>query len=153
MTKVMDRDAKGRQKAHEPTDQNRRSVKTMAAMGLNGEQVAAILGIAERTVWKHYGNEMRIGAPEAHAMVGQSLFLQAVGGPERDWEKARVAATIFYCKSRMGWRETTDVNLRGVVASYDLSKLSDSELRNLEQILGEITVVGGGEGGDSAPGG
>jgi hypothetical protein len=37
--------------------------------------------------------------------VGHSLFLNAVGGVERDWTKANMRAAEFYARTRMRWVE------------------------------------------------
>jgi hypothetical protein len=50
----------------------------------------------------------------------------ATGGPRRLWHKAVPSMTIFWLKTRMGWKETAQ--MQHTVGSYDLSRLSDDDL-------------------------
>lgn len=88
-----------------PTAQNRKVVEAMSATGLTQLQIASALGISDKTLRKFYRFELDVAAIKANAAVGQSLFLQAVGGPTRDWEKANTTAGIWWSKARMGWKE------------------------------------------------
>jgi len=134
---------------HVPTEQNRKTVKMMLAAGLKQAQVCMVLDISDRTLRKYYSREIECAEPEMFAVVGQSLMLQAIGGPERDWKQANTSAAIFIAKTRMGWKEPAqDVNLRGAVGTYDLSKLDDDGLRRLKEIIGAIAVDGGDRRGD-----
>lgn len=138
------------QPPHEPTEQNRKTVKMMIAAGLKQAQVCSVLDISEPTLRKYYAREIEAAEPEVFAMIGQSLIFQAIGGPDRDWTKAIPAAGIFIAKTRMGWKEPPqDVNLRGAVGTYDLSKLDDERLKLLESILGTVAVTRGDPSGDS----
>ena len=84
--------------AHQPTDQNRLQVKTLAAVGIRHEDIAAKLGISADTLTKYYRQELDDGRVDANALVAKSLFEQAKAG--------NTTAMIFWLKTRAGWKET-----------------------------------------------
>ena len=58
-----------------PTDEHRRMVKSMAAVGIPQEQIAIKVGIrSPKTLRKHFPNELALGATEANYKVAQTLF-------------------------------------------------------------------------------
>lgn len=71
----------------------------LARIGTPQEVIGDVLGIHRETVAKHYRRELDLSAAEANAEVANSLYQNAVNG--------QVAAQIFWCKSRLGWRETS----------------------------------------------
>ena len=82
-----------------PTVEQRRVVKSVAAYGMPQAQIAAMIGLrSEKTLRKHFRNELDLGAAEANGAVAQSLFRMATV------EKRPVAA-IFWLKCRAAWRE------------------------------------------------
>lgn len=83
---------------HEPTDQNRLQAKTLAAVGIRHEDIAAKLGISADTLTKYYRKELDDGRVDANAVVAKSLYEQAKTG--------NTAAMIFWLKTRAGWKET-----------------------------------------------
>jgi len=64
--------------AHQPTDQNRLQVKTLAAVGIRHEDIAVKLGISADTLTKYY----------------------------RQAKNGNTTAMIFWLKTRAGWKET-----------------------------------------------
>jgi hypothetical protein len=90
---------------HHSTGASRRYVASMASVGLAQEAMAAVLEISVETLVKHYATEIATAAAAANEAVGRSLWLQAVGGPKKDWTKAVPAAGIWWTKSRMRWKE------------------------------------------------
>jgi transposase len=83
---------------HEPTEQTRLQAKTLAAVGIRHEDIAAKLGITADTLTKYYRKELDDGRVDANAQIGKSLFEQARAG--------NTAAMIFWLKTRAGWKET-----------------------------------------------
>jgi hypothetical protein len=81
-----------------PTDEQRRIVETMAGYGIPETGIAAFLSISAKTLRKHFRRELDIGIINANAAVTQCLFKLATSGK-------CPAATIFWQKSRAGWRE------------------------------------------------
>jgi hypothetical protein len=80
-------------------------VASMASVGITQEDMAAVLEISVETFVKHYAVELTTAAAAANEAVGKSLWLQAVGGPTRDWTKAVPTAGIWWSKTRMRWKE------------------------------------------------
>ena len=87
---------------YEPTPDQRRTVKTMAGFGIPQEDIAGFLGIGDKTLRRHFREELDRGVTEANAKVAQSLFQMATQGKN-------VAAAIFWMKARAGWREMHEV--------------------------------------------
>ena len=103
----------------EPTDEQRRTVKAMAGLGVPHEGIAALLEIDDKTLRKHFHPELARGSVEATAKVAQSLFQMATSGKN-------VAAAIFWMKARAGWREKHELQVTTKPA--DMNALSDEEL-------------------------
>jgi hypothetical protein len=74
--------------AHQPTDQNRLQVKTLAAVGIRHADTLA----------KYYRQELDDGRVDANAVIAKSLYEQAKNG--------NTTAQIFWLKTRAGWKET-----------------------------------------------
>jgi hypothetical protein len=66
--------------------------------------------------------------------VAQSAYLQSVGGPDREWQKADGAMTRFWLEHRMGWRAPPD-RLMSLNANLDLDRLSEAQLEQLEALM------------------
>jgi hypothetical protein len=91
---------------HVPTDMTRRVVEEMASYGAQHEKIMAVIGVgSHNTLKKHYQRELELGMINAERGLVRSLHYQAVGGPNRDWEKARLGATIALLRFRHGWKE------------------------------------------------
>jgi hypothetical protein len=111
-----------------PTDEARKMVDAMAAYGIPQPQIAAVLGIHQETLRKHFRKELDTAYIKANSSVAQYLFENAKSG--------NVTAQIFWLKTRAGWKEPPQAHQHsGAVGTYDLSKLSEDELERLEAIL------------------
>lgn len=95
---------KGRGNRWVPTDEQRRQVKMLAAMGTPHVDIGLVVGVSAPTLRKACKHELAVGGVEANAKVAQSLFRQAT-----DPRKPNVAAGIFWAKSRMGWSDRPDL--------------------------------------------
>jgi hypothetical protein len=72
----------------------------MAAYGVPETAIARVLGISPMTLRKYFKEELATAHVKANSAVAQSLYRKAIGdGPQS------VTAAIFWCKTRMGWRE------------------------------------------------
>ncbi len=80
------------------TDEARQKVQYMAGIGLQQEHIAQIVGCAPKTLRRCFRDELDRGIAHAHALVAKCLFNLIKSG--------NVAATLFYLKTRMGWRES-----------------------------------------------
>lgn len=92
-------------KAHEPTDDNRKKIESMAGYGLPQDQIAKVMRISEATLKKYYAEELSRGAAVANSLVAESLFKQCRQG--------NTTALIFWAKTRMGWKDTTALEHSG----------------------------------------
>lgn len=90
---------------HKPTDENRRVVKMLSAVGTRYEDIATKLGITDDTLRKHYKVELDEGRIEANASVAQTLYQQAKNG--------NTTAAIFWLKTRAQWRENDRLEVTG----------------------------------------
>ena len=92
-------------KKYTPTIENKKLVKTLAAVGITFEDIATKLEISSDTLVKYYKKELDDGRIDANASIGQTLFQQA--------KKGNTAAAIFWLKTRARWKETQAVELSG----------------------------------------
>jgi hypothetical protein len=92
------------------TVEQRKMVRSLAAYGTRQEDIARCIGLrSAKTLRRHFREELDRAATEANAQVAQSLYQQATSGK-------KTAATIFWLKTRAGWREPIAGALRPVEA-------------------------------------
>lgn len=89
-----------------PSDEQRRTVKALAAVGVPHDAIAGYIDVDPKTLRKAFRLELDHGALEATAKVGQTLF--SIATVDRN-----VAACIFWLKARAGWREKQQVEVTG----------------------------------------
>ena len=87
--------------AHVPTDQTRSLVALCMFANMTHEQAAAVVGISEPTLRKHYEAELSNGKSKMLARVVNNLYSNAT--QTRDMKAANTAA-IFILKQH-GWRD------------------------------------------------
>ena len=81
------------------TEDRRRTVRAMAGFGMTQQDIATSLGLrSTKTLRKHFPKELGGGTVDAKARVAQTLYQMATSGKHP-------AATIFWTKVRLGWRE------------------------------------------------
>ena len=95
-------------KPFNPTDDQRRLVKSMAAFGIPHEDIARKIGITAKTLRKHFSAELAGGNTDANYKVVQTLFEMATSGE-------CPAATIFWAKTRCRFRERSSDDDRPAV--------------------------------------
>jgi hypothetical protein len=84
-----------------PTDEQRKYVSQMIAVGIPQEQVARAIvegGIAVETLQKHFDEEIATASIKANAKIGGAAFNKAVGGDPQ--------MIKWWTATRMGWKET-----------------------------------------------
>lgn len=91
--------------AHIPTDVTKAQVESASGLGLPHEQIAALIGISDVTLRKHYKVELAVGKAKASAKIAQTLFNKAVKGD--------TTAGIWWTKAQMGWSEKTQHEITG----------------------------------------
>src|SRR5271157_3068461 len=121
-----------------PNDKDRAIVEAMGRVCTH-DQIARVIGISDVTMRKYYRRELDIAKDKVDAAVGQTLIFQALGGPEQNWEKAIPASTIFYAKTRMGWKEPpTELKHTG---GGENGEIEYKDVSAREFIAGEIARI------------
>jgi len=92
---------------HEPTKHTKELVSLHATMGTTQELIGAIVGVDEKTLRKHYRDELDQAMAKANATIGGTLFNKAKGGD--------TTAMIFWMKTRAGWRDRANPGGEGAV--------------------------------------
>jgi hypothetical protein len=98
---------------HKPTDEKRRLVRNLAGMGVSIVNIARLATLADKTLSKHYAEEIELGRAEANLKVASSLFRAAT----RD--NPNIVAAMFWLKNRANWRDlatdshSTTINIQG----------------------------------------
>lgn len=88
-----------------PTEEQRKLVERSSAVGLTAEQISKVIGIGETTLWKYFKTELEQGGIKANAAVAGALYNSAMRG--------NVTAQIFWCKTRLKWKEVHTHELTG----------------------------------------
>lgn len=96
------------QKPHVPTEADRNKVRIMASMGMTLPQMSAVMGISHVTLTKYYKNDIDHGAAIINQAITANLARQAL---KNDFKAA--PAAMFWAKTRMGWRDTSNVEHSG----------------------------------------
>jgi hypothetical protein len=95
-----------------PTEEQRRTVEAMVSFGIPQVDIGRVIGIDPDTLRKHFREELDTGMTRANARVAAYLFEVATG--QRGDGSAATTAAIFWCKTRLRWKETVvnEVELR-----------------------------------------
>lgn len=91
---------------HVPTDKTREQVLSASGLGLPQVQIAALIGISDVTLRKHYEKELAVGKATASAQIAKSLYNKAVSGD--------TTAAIWWTKAQMGWGETNTTRVGNI---------------------------------------
>jgi hypothetical protein len=83
---------------YEPTEKDRKFVEAMVACGFRREAIATVVGVSHVTLKKHFDEVLRKAKIQADAKVAGTLFQMATSGQH-------VAATIFWMKTQLHWKE------------------------------------------------
>lgn len=84
-------------KRHEPSTAQRQLVQLHASIGTTHSTIARVIGIDEKTMRRHYRDELDLALAQANATIGGALFNKAKGGD--------TTAMIFWMKTRARWTE------------------------------------------------
>lgn len=101
---------------HVPTEQTKKIVLNMAAFSIPRDRIADVIGICEKTLYKHYREELNTSHTNALAQVASTLYQTATDRKH----PSHVTAAIFYLKTQGGWKETM---------RHELSLTDDGEKR------------------------
>lgn len=84
---------------YQPTEKDQKFVQVMASVGTKHQVIAAVIGIAPKTLRKHFRSELDTAMPMANAKVIATQFTMATSGDN-------FPATKFWLESRCGWQAT-----------------------------------------------
>lgn len=123
---------------YEPTQEERDKVKLLAIVGTRQDIIARLIKrplakkpMTDKTLRKHFTDELELGTAEANGMVANACFNMAISGLEP-------GMTAFWLKCRAGWRETA------VIQNQQLD--ANGNPVNLKQTLFAISFADGGPG-------
>ena len=129
----------------EITDDIMKKAEDYAAKGLTIDQIAAVLGISDATIYERqqeypdFYDALKRGRATGIANVTNALYEKATVDKDN-------TAMIFYLKNRAGWVDkqetTTTVENRHVI---DLTGIDNESLKQLESVL-EQSITRTGEG-------
>ena len=104
------------QPPHVPTDKIRAEIVALRSYGVPIKEVAAYIGIDDKTMYKYYRPELEQSAMKANANVGKFLYQAASGQALTTGATYSdcVRAAMFWAKTRMGWKETNVQEHTGV---------------------------------------
>src|SRR4051812_9398406 len=109
----------------EPSQSQRQMVEPMAGCGVPESDIAVVIGIAPKTLRKHFRDELDTGHIKANAKVAGNLYRIANGSG-----REAGTAAIFWLKVRAGWREPIGVR------EYPMGK------KEAEQLAAHTAAVG-----------
>lgn len=109
--------------AHEPTAETRKKVESYAAIGILEEDIAKVIGVCPKVLRKYYRDQLDLSFAKANAAVAGNLYKIATGNSQQ-----AVIAAIFWCKTRMGWR---DVSTDGGAQRLKIEIVGGPEKREL----------------------
>ena len=94
----------GGRPSFEATPAQRQMVEAMAGCGIPETDIATVVGIAPKTLRKHFRPELDTGHIKANAKVAGNLYRIATGSG-----REAVTAAIFWLKTRAGWCDPTSL--------------------------------------------
>jgi len=109
---------------HQPTDKTRAEIVALRSYGVPIKEVAAYIGIDDKTLYKYYKDELDNSAIKANANVGKFLYQAASGQALTTGASYSdcVRAAMFWAKTRMGWKETNVQEVK--VADEPIAKVT-----------------------------
>lgn len=138
----MERESKPYNSRHEPTEQTRGQVRKLVIAGIPHVVIADVLGVAKKTLQKYYDEELKFGRVQADSNMAAALYQSGIRG--------NVAAQIFWCKTRLGWKERDALELSGPdggaiqLQAVDRPAPVDRD-KWLQNVKKEIKVIEGGK--------
>jgi hypothetical protein len=89
-----------------PTEEQRRTVKSLAAYGIKQEGIAHVLGLRSlKTLRKHFREDLTLGEIEGVAQVAQTHYQMAKSGKH-------AVSTIHFLEKRQRWLEVQTTETR-----------------------------------------
>lgn len=127
-------------KDHVPTEQSRKQVEMLIGYGLKHDAIAAVIGVSDETLRKHYRAELDHGKAKVIAQVANSLVKKALSD-----RPDAINAAKFYLERQGQWTETKTIN-----TNFSARQMTDDEL--IQYLSGDEQSEGG-EGAAAASSG
>jgi AcrR family transcriptional regulator len=120
-----------------PDQESRRMVANMAAHGLTIKMITALTGMSKDQLYRYYGDELRTESAKKDLKVAEIAYMQAVGGPDADWEKSRESMTRWWLEKRVDLYkpQPPKVTITILMGMLNLEKLADEQLFQLQELL------------------
>jgi len=90
-------------KLYKPKEDDRKKVQAMVSFGITLENIAKIMEVTQKTLTKHFKNEIDTAHDRAVSAVAGKLYQKAMSGDN--------TCMIFYLKTRGKWREINRTEL------------------------------------------
>jgi len=106
-------------------------VERLSMVGCSAEEIAAELGVSERTIWRRCGAVLSRGAKKSHVRLRSALMKYALQG--------NPALLVFLAKVMLGMKEppqdqvTVNVSQQAINLSPDQVKANLAELQKVIQ--------------------
>lgn len=100
---------------HKTTDETARLIMELSRIGTPQETIARIVGVAPKTLRKHYRDILDDAEINANMIVANCLFHTASGKNENASVRDTITAAMFWLKTRAGWKETTELKHEGEI--------------------------------------
>jgi hypothetical protein len=99
--------------SYKPTDDDRKTVSLMCAVGIPHEGIAACIGdgIDDKTMRRHFAEELKTAKIKANAKIGGSIFNAAMAG--------NMTAAGLWAKTQMGWKEKQEIEHTGKIETIE----------------------------------
>ena len=82
----------------EPTEEQRKAVRTMAALGMRqDDEIAPVIGVSPCCLRRAFAEELKTSMATVNARVGRRLLEKCMSGD--------TTAIIWWMKNRMGWTD------------------------------------------------
>jgi hypothetical protein len=105
-------------KAFEPTEEQRKLVSQLVAVGVRQEDLPIFFDVCLNTIRLHFAEEIANAKLKANAAIARKLYNEAVDG--------NITAMIFWLKTQAGWSERNTLDLN--VNPKKLDDMTDEQL-------------------------
>ena len=126
---------------HQPTEKTRAEIVALRSYGVPIKEVAAYIGIDDKTLYKYYREELENSAIKANANVGKFLY-QAASGQALTTGATHsdcVRAAMFWAKTRMGWKET---NVQEHTGANGKDLIPSAKQMTTDELKAELEALG-----------
>ena len=126
---------------HQPTDKTRAEIIALRSYGVPIKEVAAYIGIDDKTLYKYYRDELENSAIKANANVGKFLYQAASGQALTTGATYSdcVRAAMFWAKTRMGWKET---NVQEHTGANGKDLIPSAKQMTTDELKAELEALG-----------